>query len=444
MKTVQRVPAALNTMFPPDQRQLFPSAWRIWDSSCQAVTTPNVFPMLGLGFGSGLPYLLISGTLGFWLREMAAPLALIGALSWATLPYALKVLWAKFLDDRPALLMPAGYGQRRGWILLSQMLVMAALLGLALAGGWHDIRLMAIFCLTAAIAGASQDIAVDAFRIESGLAWGNADTALTAYQFGYRIALLLSDGAIFIIAGRLGWPAAYVIMAALMILPIIAAHMAKEGSAIGCRAEVPSLNGAPAAVSIGGWAFVFAVVAFYRLPDLVINPMINPLYHDMGVGKDVMAGIHVGAGITASFLGIAVGGAATALMGLWRALLIGAALQVLAVASFSAVAFSGGNVIAAACATAADTAVASFTGVVLVAFMSRYITPGRAGMQFAALTCAYALFGKLLGGFSGLCVASVGQGDRVAMGYGVFFLGAAFTGLPAAILIIVKLRKIHG
>lgn len=408
--------------------------------------------MLGLGFGSGLPYPLIGGTLGFWLSEISTPLAVIGLFSWAMLPYSLKILWARYLDTKKPFFFQHTNRRRTGWIILAQVLVMISLIGLMIAGYFKNVTMMACFCIIAAFAGASQDISVDAFRIESAMAFSNPSEALTYYQFGYRIALLLSDGIVFLLATHIGWPGSYASMTILMLLPILAAYRAVEppltpsceqnksdGKADTIQKSVDLASHTNP--SKWAWVLIFTVVAFYRMPDVIIYPMINPLYHDVGISKDFLAVIHLGVGVISSFFGIVVAGASALRLGLVKTMKVGAMLQFIAVLTFAILALSNGNRTVAVLSGSFENIASSFTGVALVLYMSQFISARQAASQYAALTCIYSLFGKLLSGLSGLAIAHLGEGGGRLEAYGVFFLFVGLTSLPAIALLSLMPRK---
>lgn len=417
-----------------------------------ALKSPNGIAMLGLGFGSGLPYPLIGSTLGFWLSELSTPLAVIGLFSWAMLPYSLKILWARYLDTQKPFFFQHTHRRRTGWIVLAQVLVMISLVGLMMAGYFKNVMIMACFCIIAAFAGASQDISVDAFRIESAMAFSNPSEALTYYQFGYRIALLLSDGIVFLLATHIGWPASYASMTILMLLPILAAYKAVEPPFIPSRQSKSDDQACTTQKSVDlepsqtrpskwAWGLIFSVVAFYRMPDVIIYPMINPLYHDAGISKDFLAVIHLGVGVISSFFGIVAAGASALRLGLVKTMKVGAMLQFIAVLTFAILAFSNGNRTVAVLSGSFENIASSFTGVALVLYMSQFISAGRAASQYAALTCVYSLFGKLLSGLSGLAIAHLGQGGGRLDAYGVFFLFIGLTSLPAVALLSLMPRK---
>src|SRR5262245_52623917 len=176
---------------------------------------PKVAVMLMLGFSSGLPFFLSGNTLGYWLRDVGTTLQAIGFLSWVGLAYSLKFLWAPIIDRVDAPLL-GGLGRRRGWMLLAQLLVAAGLFALAVRGPSHGLTAVGVFALIVAFASSTQDIVVDAWRIEAASDSDQLGLLSAAYQLGYRAAILLTDALILIIANHFGWPISYMTMAVLM------------------------------------------------------------------------------------------------------------------------------------------------------------------------------------------------------------------------------------
>lgn len=188
---------------------------------------PKVATMLALGFSSGLPFMLVGNTLGFWLRDEGIALATIGFLSWVGLAYTLKVFWSPVIDrvDVPIL---GRLGRRRGWMLLTQLLVAVGLLGMAVTGPKGGLTAVAIMSLITAFAAASQDVVIDAWRIEIADTDGEIGLLTSAAALGYRTALLITDALIISLAGHLGWPIAYALMAVLMVIGIAGTLFAAE------------------------------------------------------------------------------------------------------------------------------------------------------------------------------------------------------------------------
>src|SRR5215469_5884759 len=188
---------------------------------------PKVLVMLALGFSSGLPFNLVGNTLGYWLRDEGTRLAAIGFISWVGIAYSLKFLWAPFLD-RIRVPVLSRLGRRRGWILLAQIIVGLALAAMAALGVAHGLPALGAVALVAAFAAATQDTAIDAWRIESAAGADELGLLTSGYTFGFRAALLGTEAVILPIAQRVGWNASYLIYAVLIVVGIIACLSAKE------------------------------------------------------------------------------------------------------------------------------------------------------------------------------------------------------------------------
>src|SRR4051812_40819231 len=188
---------------------------------------PKVAVMFSLGFSSGLPFFLTGNTLGYWLRDAGTTLAAIGFLSWVGLAYSAKFLWAPIIDrvDAPVF---GRLGRRRGWMLLSQLLVGLGILAISLTGLHAGLTAVGGLALIVAFSSSTQDIVVDAWRIEAAADADELGLFSASYQFGYRIAVLVSEGAILILANHFGWRLSYSVMAALMAVGITASVVATE------------------------------------------------------------------------------------------------------------------------------------------------------------------------------------------------------------------------
>lgn len=420
-----------------------------------ALGQPRVAAMAALGFASGLPFLLTGATFGYWLRDEGTALTAIGFMSWVGLAYTLKYLWAPFIDRLPAPL--AGrLGRRRGWVVLSQLVIAASLVAMAATGahGPGGLVTLGAFALIVAFASATQDIAVDAWRIEAADDGDELGLFTSAFQLGYRIALLVTDALILIFAQHLGWQPSYVLMAAAMGIGLFAALKTPEPArADGVMEEKAhasplwtprGLFDAIAGPFIAffkahGWfaAVMLLMISVYRLPEFVIGPVAGPFYHDLGFGKDVVGGVRASAGLLASIAGIATGGACAAGFGLSRTLIIGAVLQGLGVGAYAVVAAVGADLRVFAAAMAADNFCYAFAGVALVAYMSSLTSLGYTATQYALMSSFYASLGKFLKGFSGAVVDTLSQSRPLMEAYGLFYVGAALIAAPAILLCFV-------
>ena len=422
-----------------------------------ALRQPKVLVMLILGFSSGLPFLLTGNTLGFWLRDEGTSLKAIGFLSWVGIAYSLKFLWAPFIDRMNAPLL-GRLGRRRGWMVLSQILIGLALLAMSCWGLSGGLTALGAFALVAAFSSATQDIVIDAWRIEA--ADDNEEMALlsSALQLGYRAALLATDALILISAQHLGWPLSYGLAAAAMTIGLIASLMATEPARDkntiardAAAAPLWTLTGISQAIvgpftaffrTHGVAAFLMlAMISLYRLPDFVMGPMANPFYHDLGIGKDVVGAVRGSIGLAASIIGIAAGGVFALRFGQVKTLIAGAVMQPLAVASFALLALKGANLGLFSVIMGLDSFAMSFAGVALVAYMSSLTSLGYTATQYALLTSTYAWVGKILKGFSGATVEGLEQTYGQMGAYALFFVGAGAIGLPALVLCLILVRR---
>jgi PAT family beta-lactamase induction signal transducer AmpG len=416
---------------------------------------PKVAVMLALGFSSGLPFLLTGNTLGYWLRDEGTTLKAIGFLSWVGLAYSLKFLWAPVVDRVDAPLF-GRFGRRRSWMLLTQALVGVGLLGLSISGTAHGLTAVGALAVLVAFASSTQDIVVDAWRIEAASDSDELGLLSAAYQLGYRGALLVTDALILISANHLGWPISYTMMAVLMGVGVGATFAAIEptrqqpesGShgATGLR----SLRGFADAVigpfaeffRVYGWValLMLAMISLYRLPEFLMGPMANPYYHDLGLSKDTVGAVRASIGLVGSLLGIAAGGLSAVRIGYFRTLIIGLVMQSVVIAAFAILAYTGPDVRVFGTVMAVDNFGAAFAGVALVTYMSSLTTLGYTATQYALLSSAYTYVGKFAKGFSGVMVESLASGRTLLEGYALFFVGAGLLGVPALILCLVLAR----
>lgn len=419
----------------------------------RAYLTPRVLVMLALGFSSGLPFLLTGNTFGYWLRDEGTSLSEIGFISWVGIAYSMKFLWAPVIDRvLPPLIGKLGH--RRAWMLLSQGVVATGLFLMSAVGTAHGLLLLGAFALAVAFASATQDIVIDAWRIETAESGEELGLLTSAYQFGYRVALLATDALILVAAAHIGWTFSYVACAVAMLVGITATFAAREPAKADAviaekKRERPLATTKGLADAIAGpflvffrsygWTAVLMLVAIslYRLPDFIMGPMANPFYHDIGLTKDYVGEVRGTIGLVAAFLGIAAGGAFVLRFGYLRALIIGGILQALAVASFAALAHHNPAPAVFAAVMSADNFSTSFAGVALVSYMSSLTTLGYTATQYALLSSTYAWVGKIAKGFSGVLVEHLAAQNGLMTAYAWFFIGAGAIGIPAILLFLV-------
>jgi PAT family beta-lactamase induction signal transducer AmpG len=414
---------------------------------------PRILVMLALGFSSGLPFLLVGNTFGYWLADEKIKLTAIGFLSWVGLAYSLKFLWAPVLDRVNAPLLKK-LGRRRGWMLLAQIFVAAGLAGMALSGVQHGLLQLGIFALLVAFASSTQDITIDAWRIEIARDADELGLLTSAYTFGYRAAMLASEAFILFIAKRIGWPDSYLIWAAAMALGLAACLFAAEpahaGTVMSAKAEpLWSPRGFFDAVAGPFIAFfkthgamallMLAAISLFQLPNFVSGPMFNPMYDALGLDKDMVGLTRGSFGLVAVFLGVATGGFLALRLGYMRAVLIGCTCQIVGTAIYAILPYNHAPAVFAA-VMAIDNFGIAVAGVTLVTYMSSLTSLGYTATQYALLSSTYAWAGKILKGFSGAAVDGLTPHFGLMNAYAIFFAGCGFLGIPALILFALLAR----
>jgi MFS transporter, PAT family, beta-lactamase induction signal transducer AmpG len=421
-----------------------------------ALRQPKVAVMLALGFSSGMPFFLVGNTLGYWLRDQGTALSAIGFLSWVGLAYSLKFLWAPVVDrvDAPGF---GWLGRRRGWMALSQVFVGIGLFAMAAVGLKAGLAALGLLALAVALSSSTQDIVVDAWRIEAAKDGDELGLLSAAYQFGYRFAVITTEALILFAANHFSWPIAYGLMAALMAIGIGATFAAIEPlraqKAFDPKAETAPLwtgRGFADAVigpfreffRVYGWLalLMLAMISFYRLPEFMMGPMANPYYHDLGLSKDAVGAVRASVGVVASFVGIAAGGFSAVRFGYLRTLIAGVIIQSLVIANFATLAYTGPDIRAFGAVLFADNFGIGFAGVALVTYMSSLTSIGYTATQYALLSSAYTYIGKFSKGFSGVMVERLAAGRTLLEGYALFFIAVGVLGLPALVLCIFLSR----
>jgi PAT family beta-lactamase induction signal transducer AmpG len=445
---------------PPTRRR------RMWDV-LKALGRPRVSLMLVLGLASGLPFMLIGNTLGFWLADDGIKLATIGALSWVGLTYSIKFVWGAMVDRLPVPLI-GRLGRRRSWMLVSQLVAGAGLIGMGLVDPKTQLGWLVACAIVAAVGAATQDTAMDAWRIETASDADELGLLTAAYSLGYRFALILTEAVILMVAKRLGWPITYVIYGSAMAVGVAAVLLAKEPAAADAVMEAKArdtvdrpIRGVYDAV-IGplitffrthGWAMaalMLLTITFYHLCDYMRGPMSNPYYKALAIDKDTIGWTRLFIGTPWVFLGIAVGGFCSLRLGNMRTLIMGAVLQPIGIGAFALLGWHHGDyplfgagpvgVSAFQAIMAFDSLAIGFSGVALVAYMSTLTSLGYTATQYALLTSALAWTGKFLKGFSGAIVEALQHGRSLLDAYALFYLLAAALGVPAIVLCIVLAR----
>ena len=430
-----------------------PTAPRMsWLQTLRVYLEPASLRMLTLGFSAGLPLLLVLGTLSFRLREAGIDRSTIGYLSWVGLAYGFKWVWAPLVDRLPIPLLTRWLGRRRSWLLLSQCLVVAGLVGMALTDPRQALGPVVACALMVAFASATQDIALDAFRIESADA--NHQAALAAaYQTGYRLAMIWAGAGVLWIAARAeapalagaaaaatgaaayqngAWQTAYLVMAASMAVGMVTVLFSREPRPVElppARNAAEWLRGAllePFADFVRRYrwqaALILALIAVYRISDVVMGIMANPFYVDMGYTKDEVAAVTKVYGVVMTLVGAFVGGSLAMRFGVMRILMLGALLSACTNLLFAWLAGHGHDVTALIAVVSADNLASGIASAAFIAYLSSLTNVSYSATQYALFSSMMLLLPKFVAGFSG---------DYVnAFGYAQFFASTALLGLP--------------
>ncbi|MBW6392140.1 AmpG family muropeptide MFS transporter [Billgrantia antri] len=435
-----------------------PFPQRSWQAALAIYLRAPVITMLFLGFSAGLPFLLVFSTLSAWLRSDGVQVAAIGFFAWIGMLYSIKFFWAPVVDRLALPVLTRTFGQRRSWMLLAQALIAGGLVGLASLDPQQNLPLVAGFALLVAFGSATQDIAIDAFRIESAPDDMQAAMAST-YIIGYRGGLVAAGAGALYVASWLSWQAAYLTMALLVGVGIITVLLRPEPERLSLtsqliheprvRAFIRVSRGKPRLLRrLGAWLigavvcpftdfisrhrlkalWLLVFVAVFRISDLAMASMANPLYIDLGFSLETIANVTNVFGIAMSIGGGILGGLLVARYGIGPILVLGAVAATLTNLLFAALALAGQSLPMLVMTIVGDNLSNGLASAVFIAFLSSLTSRAYTATQYALFSSLMTLPGKFLSGFGGMVVA--------AEGYPTFFVIATALGLPAIALAI--------
>ena len=417
-----------------------------------------------MGFSAGLPFLLVFSTLNARLADVGVETATIGFFSWLGITYSIKVFWAPVVDRLKLPILDRLLGKRRSWILLAQAGIATGLYLMAHVDATVAPEMMAFCGLLVAFSSATQDVAIDAYRIE--VAEERLQAALAAtYIFGYRLALLVAGAGALYLAEFWSWQVSYEVMALLVGVGMVTVLIVRE----------PRVNHYAAAQDIAdkieheaskrthlnprlarfiGWFYaaiagpfldffrrykelailILVMVAVYRISDIAMGVMANPFYLDfMGFSKTQVADVTKIFGFFMTIAGSLVGGVLVVRYGVRRILLAGAIMTAATNLLFVVLAQYPPNIVTLALVVSADNLSGGIANVALIAWLSSMTSAAFTATQYALFSSLMTLPGKFIGGFSGIVVAG--------FGYAEFFLVAGIMGVPAILLAIYMMRK---
>lgn len=427
-----------------------------WRETMAVYLQPRVLIVLFLGFSSGLPLALSGSTLLVWMRESGVDLGTIGLFALVGTPYTLKFLWAPLVDALHVPLLTKLLGRRRGWLVFAQLLLIAAILLLALTDPARSPFYVALGALLVATASATQDIVVDAFRVES-LPESEQAAGMASYVAAYRVGMLISTaGALFLVSGfestglakSSAWMWGYIAMAGMVLIGMIAALAATEPEQSRRAEEATSGENAITRVmtaAVGAftefltrkdvWA-ILAFVILYKFTDSFSGTMTAPFVIDLGFTRNDYAAIVKGVGLAATLIGGFAGGFLARAWSLEACLWIGGVLQAVSNLAFAWLAFVGMNQWALALAITVENFTSAIGTVIFVAYLSSLCqSPLHTATQYALLTALAAI---------GRTYLSAGAGYVAkATGWPAFFVLSVLVAVPSLILLGWLQRRGH-
>ncbi|SFO63998.1 MFS transporter, PAT family, beta-lactamase induction signal transducer AmpG [Variovorax sp. PDC80] len=434
-----------------------------WRDALKVYLEPATLRMLALGFSAGLPLLLVLGTLSFRLREAGIDRATIGYLSWVGLAYGFKWVWAPLVDRLPLPPLTTLLGRRRGWLLLAQGMVIAGLVGMAVNDPRQGLMPMIWCALLVAFGSATQDIALDAFRIESAETRKQAALA-AAYQTGYRLAMIWAGAGVLWVAAWAevapaaaavgaaagaayqngAWKTAYLVMAGSMFVGVLTVLLSPEPAK---RSLSAPRNAAewlrdvlvePFADFIRRYKWqavlILSLIAIYRISDVVMGIMANPFYVDMGFTKDEVATVSKIYGVVMTLVGAFVGGVLSMRLGVMRVLMLGAVLSAASNLLFAWLASRGHDLTALIAVVSADNLAGGIASAAFIAYLSSLTNISYSATQYALFSSLMLLLPKFIAGYSGVFVD--------AYGYSTFFYATALLGVPVLVLVALASRTL--
>jgi PAT family beta-lactamase induction signal transducer AmpG len=425
-----------------------------WSEAFSIYSQPRVLGMIFLGFSAGLPFLLVFSTLSAWLRDEGTARTVIGFFSWVGLTYSIKVFWAPIIDRLPFPLLTKWLGRRRSWMLVAQIGIAIGLIGMSYCDTTTQLQQIALFAVLVAFSSATQDIVIDAYRIEAVIPEYQGAMAAT-YVLGYRLALLVAGAGALYIAEYTSWHIAYLVMAATMLIGIISTLVINEpaSSATILPLNISSNKNTPRLKRLSQWfqtavidpfvdfftrkgklgLYILGLIAVYKMSDITMGVMANPFYLDLGFSKTDIADVSKVFGFFMTIIGASVGGVLVVRYGIMKPLLLGAILVALTNLLFALLAISEPNLSLLAIVISADNLSGGIATSVFIAYLSSLTNSAYTATQYALFSSLMTLPAKLLGGFSGMVVDGYS--------YTHFFVYASLLGLPSIILVIFLMSQ---
>jgi PAT family beta-lactamase induction signal transducer AmpG len=417
----------------------------------RAFLQENVLVIFFLGFSAGLPLPLVYATLTAWLSDAGLPMSTISTFAFLMFAYSLKVAWSPIVDSIRIPVLTKLLGRRRAWLIGTQTAIGMSLFALSMVDPAETLFLFTMVAALVAWLSATQDIVLDAYRVEIAGSDEMQSVLAASYQYGYRVAIVVSGAGALYLADFGSWQLSYAVMAACMGIGFVTTLFCKEP---GNTAPLGDRLQGSVPQKIAGWFGVavkgplvdfynrygrFALVilsfmALFRISDYVLGILANPFYLDIGFTKSQVASVAKVYGLTVALVGIGAGAWATVRFGLAQCLIGAATLIATTNLFFAVLALTGPDIWVLALTISFDNFAQGFAGTIFIAYLSSLTNISFTATQYALFSSLSVFFGKLIAGFSG--------DVQEWVGWTGFFLYAAATGIPSIVLSIIVVR--HG
>lgn len=426
-----------------------------WTESLKIYLDRRIIAILFLGFSSGLPLLLVYGTLSYWLDVEGVSLAAIGFFSLARLPYTFKFLWAPLIDNVRLPLVHKLIGHRRSWALLSQACLMASIIGLGTSNPSQTPEVTALFAVLVAFFSATQDILIDAYRIEL-LKDDEQGAGAAMYVNGYRLGMLIAGAVAIGLSDWVSWPLVYTIMGGLIGVGMITVLLNREPENLAAQQQLeerhalaqryvdegkaPWMANLSANIKLAviepfmdfsnrnGWVWVLVLIVLYKMGEAMLGAMANPFYNQIGFSAAEIASVTKVFGLAATIIGGIIGGVVVYRYGIMRALLYCGIVQMLSTLLFAIQAEVGHNVPMLMVAISGENVTAGMATTAFVAYLSSHCNSAYTATQYALLSSFMAIPRDVFASFSGILAEM--------LGWTGFFIACSAVAAPALILLL--------
>ncbi|MBN4080359.1 AmpG family muropeptide MFS transporter [Beggiatoa alba] len=434
---------------------LFNKPRHSWREAFSVYLKPRILGMFFLGFSAGLPFLLVFSTLTAWLRDEGVSKSMIGFFAWVGLSYSIKFVWAPIIDRINLPLLESRLGHRRSWMLVAMLGIAAGLFFLSTLSPRESLTLVALVAVWIAFSSATQDIVIDAYRIEAVKSEYQAAMA-GAYQAGWRVGASLVGSAVALYLAELySWHLAYVVMGGFVLVGIVTVLLISEPERVithktleNEQRVVDYLNNHHKPNRLVAWCIgaivcpfadffqrngkmaigILLFIGLYRISDITLAIMANPFYLDMGFSKIEIANVTKIYGLFMTLAGALLGGIMVVRYNIMRPMLLGAVMVAVTNLLFATMVSKGHDLTWFTIIVSADNFSGGFASSAFIAYLSSLTNTAYTATQYALFSSIMILPAKIISGFSGIIVDSAG--------YTYFFTYTASLGIPAILMVL--------